>query len=292
MARRFEYYFRETVSGLKRNGLVAFAAVATVFISLFLLGSALLIGKQVNLVVDASTENVEVAVFLQDDISPSDKARIEQRLDGMPEVASVRYESKEEALQRFKHDFQNQKNLWEGVSADALPASFRVKLADPEKFEVVAAQLEGQPGVEKIRDERETLNKLFAISNVLQWGAIIAFVVMLVAAVGLIANTVRMAVFARRKEIGIMRLVGATSWFIRVPFLVEGLVAGVIGSVLAIVTLLVLQKVFFASIHHNVRFLPLLGPDAVYTLVPLLVAVGVIVAIFASWIAMRRFLEV
>jgi cell division transport system permease protein len=293
MARRFSYYFRETTSGLQRNGLVAFAAVATVFISLFLFGGAQLIGRQINLVVEAQTEKVEIAVYLTDDISTSDRTRLQSQLEDMPAVADLRYESQQEAYTRFKDLFKNEQDLVKNVAPNALPASFRVKLKDPEsQIGTIQAQLQGAPGVEAIVDQRQVLDRLFAISKVLKYGAYLAAIVMLVAAVALIGNTVRMAVFARRKEIGIMRLVGATNWFIRVPFLVEGMVAGLIGAVLAIVVLMVLQRVFFQSIHHEIAFLPLVGRSDVVALIPALVVVGVAVAFVASYAAMRRFLEV
>jgi cell division transport system permease protein len=203
MARRASYYFRETLSGLQRNGLVAFAAVATVFISLFLFGGAQLISRQINLVVEAQTEKVEIAVYLNDDISTGDRTRLQTQLEDMPEVASLHYESKQVAYGRFKDLFKNQEDLVKNVSPNALPASFRVKLVDPEsQIGTIRAQVEGAPGVEAVVDQRDVLNRLFAISRVLRIGAYLASLVMLVAAIALIGNTVRMAVFARPQYTG------------------------------------------------------------------------------------------
>src|SRR5919108_3322666 len=292
MARRVDYYFKETIQGLRRNGLMAFAAISTVFISLFLFGGALLIGRQVNLVVDATTGKVEVAVYLRDSISQADRDRLYQLLDDMPVVSQVTYESKQDAYQHFLQIFRNQPALTQNVSRDALPASFRVKLADPQKFETVAAQLQGQPGIERIVDQRSILKRLFAVSNVLRWGAYIAAVVILISAAGLIGNTVRMAVFARRKEIGIMKLVGATNWFIRIPFLIEGMVEGLLGAGAAILGLFILKRVFVDPLHNQIGFMPLIqGGDLMFT-IPILLLMGVAVAMVASLIAMRRFLEV
>jgi cell division transport system permease protein len=292
MARRTEYYFRETVAGLRRNGLVAFAAVSTVFIAAFLFGGAQLIGRQIGLVIEQQTEKVEVAVYLNDGISQADRERIQTVLTRMPEVAKVQYESKEQAFARFEELFKNQPELANNVSPDALPASYRVQLVDPEKFEVVKAQLEGQPGIEKIIDNRDVLKRLFAVANVLKRGAYIASAVMLLSAIALIANTVRMAVFARRKEIGIMRLVGATNWFIRVPFMIEAVVEGLLGATLAVVALTVLKRSFFNEFHSTLGFIPIVSNQDLFTLIPLILVGGVLVAIFASVLAMRRFLEV
>ncbi len=293
MARRTSYYFRETVTGIQRNGLVTFAAIATVFISLFLFGGAQLIGRQIGLAVDAQTEKVQIAIYLNDDISQTDLDALRTQLTKMPQVESFYYESKDAAWHRFLVLFKNQPDLINNTRKDALPASFRVKLVDPNtQLDSIQAQVGNMPGVETVQDQRDLLNKLFAISGVLKAGAYIASIVMLVAAIALIGNTVRMAVFARRKEIGIMRLVGATNWFIRVPFLVEGIVAGLLGAALAIAFLFILQHVFFASIHQTILFLPLVASADVYRLIPWIVGAGVLVAFLASYMAMRRFLEV
>src|SRR6266702_6386338 len=136
MARRVDYFLRESLSGLRRNGLVAFAAISTSFIALFLLGGALLAGRQVNLLIERSTAGVEVSVFLRDGISTSQQQNLQNLLTNMPEVATVHYESKAEAYQRFKQIFRTEQDLVNNVSPNALPASFRVKLKDPSKFEV------------------------------------------------------------------------------------------------------------------------------------------------------------
>jgi cell division transport system permease protein len=293
MARRLDYYFRETVSGIRRNGLVAFAAVATVFISLFLFGGAQLINKQVGLVVNQQIERVEVTVYLLDSITPAELQNLQTRLDNMPEVANARYETKAQAYAHAKELFKNQPDVIKNVSPDTFPASFRVKLRDPEHdFDAIKAQLQGQPGVEQIQDNRAILKRLFAVANVLKNGAYLASAVMLLSSIALIGNTVRMAVFARRKEIGIMRLVGATNMFIRVPFLIEALVEGLIGALLAIASLAVLLNTFFRDFHSTLIFIPQVGPGVLWSVVPFIVLGGVLAAVLASLLAMRRFLEV
>ncbi|MGH2555404.1 MAG: permease-like cell division protein FtsX [Actinomycetota bacterium] len=292
MALRIDYYFKETLQGLKRNGLVAFAAVSTAFIALFLLGGALLMWREVNLLIRQTEANVEVSVFLRDDISPTQQQNMGNMLNQMPDVATVHYESKEEAYRRFQEIFKNQKALVENVSPDSLPASFRVKLDDPQKFEVVAARLTGQAGIDKIVDQRQILKRLFAVTSVFRWGMLAVAIVMLVASAALIGNTVRLAVFNRRKEIGIMRLVGATNWHIRLPFLIEGVMEGLFGAGIAILGLFIMKVAFIDPLQGNVGFLPLIGVDDVIFTVPILAISGVLVAAIASLLAMRRFLEV
>ncbi len=292
MALRLDYFFRETFQGLKRNGLVAFAAVSTAFIALFLLGGALLVGREVGLLIESTEANVEVSVFLRDDIAAAQRQRLHSLLDEMPEVAYVRFESKSEAYQRFQDIFKNQKALVENVSRDALPASFRVKLQDPQKFEVVRASLTGQAGIAAIKDQRNVLKRLFAVTRVFRVGVVAVAGIMLVSAAALIGNTVRMAVYARRKEIAIMRLVGATNWFIRVPFLIEGMMEGVFGAGIAILGLFVMKVLFIDPLRGNVGFLPLVGTEDIIFTVPWLLLIGLVVAAIASLIATRRFLEV
>jgi cell division transport system permease protein len=292
MALRFDYFFRETFQGLKRNGLVAFAAVSTAFIALFLLGGALLVSREVGLLIQQTEANVEVSVFLRDDISPTQQQRLNELLNEMPEVALVRYESKEEAYQRFQDIFSNQQDLVQNVTPDALPASFRVKLNNPEQFEVVRARLAGEAGIDNIVDQRNILKRLFAVTRVFRVGVLAVAIVMLVSAAALIGNTVRLAVFNRRKEIGIMRLVGATNWHIRLPFLIEGVIEGLIGAGAAVLGLFVMKVLFIDPLRGNVGFLPLVGTEDVIFAVPWLLGIGVVVAAIASLFAMRRFLEV
>jgi cell division transport system permease protein len=291
--RRIDYYFKETFQGLKRNGLVAFAAVSTAFIALFLLGFALLAWRQARLLIQYANADVEVSVFLNDNINPEVQTHIGDLLHSMPEVAKVDYESKDEAYQRAKDViFKNEPEVIRNISPDALPASFRVRLKDPRQFNVVAARLGGQPGIDSIVDHSQYLTRLNAVTAVFRWGVLGVAVVMLIAAAALIGNTVRMAVFARRKEIGIMRLVGATNWHIRFPFLIEGVIEGLLGGAVAILALFILKVSFFDDIRQKVQFLPWVGTADVVATIPWLLIAGVIVASAASLFAMRRFLEV
>ncbi|CAN5125545.1 permease-like cell division protein FtsX [soil metagenome] len=292
MAPRFDYFFRETVNGLRRNGLLAFATVSTAFIALFLLGGALLVRQQTNIMVEQATANVDVSVYLRDDVSPSQQRELNEILLQMPEVSIVRYESKDAAYDRFKVIFEDQPDLVNNTSPDALPASFRVRLENPEQFAVVEARLSGQPGIDNIVDHSEFLERLFAVTRVFRWGVFALAIVMLVAAAVLIGNTVRIAVFNRRKEIGIMRLVGATNWFIRIPFLIEGVLEGLLGAGAAILALFILKGVFIDGIRAQLQFLPLIGSEAVTGVVPWLLLIGAVVSVIASLVAMRRFLEV
>jgi cell division transport system permease protein len=289
---RFEYLFRETTSGLRRNGLVAFAAISTTFIALFLFGLSLLISRQVSLMIEATTGNVEVAVYLTDPVSPATVQSLTKTLTDLPVVANVDYEDKQEACERFKILFANQEALVNNVDCDALPASLRVKMEDPEQFAQVRAVLQGQPGIEEIRDQREFFDRLFAVTRVFRVGVLLVAFVMLVSASILIANTVRMGLFARRKEIGIMKLVGATNWRIRMPFLVEGLFESFIGAIAAILFLFAIKVAFVEPLNESVKFVPWIVNKDLIAIIPILLVAGAIVALLAGLVGMRRFLDV
>ena len=289
---RFEYLFKETTSGLRRNGLVAFAAISTTFIALLLFGLSLLISRQVSLMIEATTGNVEVAVYLTDPVNPATVRSLTGTLSGLPVVENVDFESKQEACDRFKELFANQPALVNNVNCDALPASLRVKLDDPEQYAQVEAVLQGQPGIDRIVDQSAFLDRLFAVTRVFRVGVLLISFVMLVSAAILIANTVRMGLFARRKEIGIMKLVGATNWRIRIPFLVEGLFESLIGAAAAILVLFGLKVAFINPLNESVQFVPWIVNSDVIAIIPWLLLAAVVVSVLASLAGMRRFLDV
>jgi cell division transport system permease protein len=289
---RFEYLFKETTSGLRRNGLVAFAAISTTFIALLLFGLALLISRQVSLMIEATTGNVEVAVYLTDPVNPDTVRSLTTTLTELPVVENVDFESKQEACERFEELFANQRALVENVDCDALPASLRVRLEDPEKYAQVEAVLRGQPGIDRIVDQSAFLDRLFAVTRVFRVGVLLVSLVMLVSAAILIANTVRMGLFARRKEIGIMKLVGATNWRIRLPFLVEGLFESLIGAIAAILVLFGLKVAFINPLYGTVQFIPWVTNADVIAIIPWLLIAGALVAMLAGLVGMRRFLDV
>jgi cell division transport system permease protein len=293
MARGVQNYFRETASGLRRNGIVAFAAMSTAFIALFLFGLALLIARETNLVIDSVTGNVEVAVYLTDSANADTVKLLTDRLGSLPAVGEVTYESKHEACARAEVLFANQPTLIENVDCESVfPASLRVHLADPAQFAQVRAAVEGQPGVEQIADFREVRSKLFSITNVFSYGILLIAVVMLASAIALIANTLRMGMFARRKEIGIMRLVGATNWRIRVPFLIEGLVESVLGALAAIAALFLVKVLFVDRLRGQISFFPLVQNHDVLAIAPWILIAAIVIAVIAGTIGMRRFLDV
>ena len=307
-SRRFDYLFREVTTGLRRNGLVAFGAISTTFIALLLFGLALLISRQVGLIIEATTGNVEVAVYLSDPVNTDTVNTLTNKLETLDIVEDVHYQTKAEACEEFKDLFAGQRALVEGVSCEPgknpLPASLRVKLSEPEQFRQVPAILGcklqdtgyvcAAPGIDNVVDQHKVVDTLFKVTRILRVGVLVAALVMLVSAAILIANTVRMGLFARRKEIGIMKLVGATNWRIRLPFLVEGLFESLIGASVAILFLFAMKVVFIDPLYGStaLQFIPWITNQDVIAIIPWLAIAGAFVALIAGLVGMRRFLDV
>jgi cell division transport system permease protein len=289
---KVDYAVRETVTNMKRNVLMAVAAVLVVAVSLFLVGGVLLVTRALNRVVDVQTHKVEVGVFLTRDVTPDEKASIQADLLAMPEVDRVIYESKQDAFERFKILFKDSPDIVANVTADSLPESFHVKLKDPSQFSIVRDRLANRPGIEKIRDQREFLKRFFRVVQAVRGFGIALMIVFAFAAAVLIATTIRMAIYARRKEIAIMKLVGATNWFIRIPFMMEGVLQGVVGAILAVGLLLAIRP-FVTGIFQVFQFLGVrVSIREILLQTFLLMAIGIGIGGLGSLLGLRRYLEV
>jgi cell division transport system permease protein len=308
MAPRLESFFRETASGLRRNGVVAFAAMSTSFIALFLFGLSLLIAREFALVTRVLTGNVEVQVYLTDPVNEGTVGRLTQTLQRVPAVAAVDFWNKERSCEEFQRIFEGQEVFLENVDCqEVIPTSLRVNLSEVTNFQQITAALgctvvvepDGdqhqectEPGVRNVADYQKLLDRLDALTRVLSLSVFGIAVIMLASAVGLVANTLRMGMFARRKEIGIMRLVGATNWRIRVPFLIEGLVEAMLGAAAAIAGLFLVKVFVVDNLRGTAPWLPLIKNSDVVAVMPWILLAAAVVAIVAGTIGMRRFLDV
>ncbi|HVE64558.1 MAG TPA: permease-like cell division protein FtsX [Mycobacteriales bacterium] len=290
---RAQFVLSEILVGLRRNLTMTVAVIVTVAISLALAGSGLLLRKQVNLMKGYWYDRVEVSIFLAENVTEAQRQSIQDDLQALPEVERVDYESKADAFVRFKEQFKDSPQLVENASEDALPESFRVKLKDPEKFDVVASAFAERAGVETVLNQRELLEKFFKVLNGLQLGTLAAAGLQLLAAAFLISNTIRVAAFSRRRETGIMRLVGASNLYIQLPFLLEGAFAGLIGVTLA-VSLLAAFKVLLIDklLRTSITATAFIGWDAVWAVVPVLLLLGVGLSAVASFVTLRKYLRV
>lgn len=292
MGPRWRYLLAELGVGLRRNLLMTVATVVTVTVSLALLGAGLLVQKQVDVARDLFYGQVEVSIFLLDSISETQRTSLERDLLDHPVVDDVLYESKEDAYLHFQEIFAENESLLESVTPDILPASFRVQLIDPEQFAVVESQFAGYPGVDQVSDQRELLDRFFTLLNALRNGAVTVALLQLLAAGALIFNTIRVTAFARREQTGIMKLVGATNWYIRLPFMLEGIVAGTVGALAAAGLLLLGAATVLQSVGEQIEFLPVVGTSHVLEITPILLLIGAGIAAVASFLSLRRFLAV
>ena len=291
MEPRFRYLFTEIVLGLKRNLLMTAATIITVTVSLALIGAGLLLNRQVDIARDAFFAQVEVSIFLEDSLSDSQIASLQTDLEGNPEVAEVIYESQEDAFANFEQIYANEENLLAGLTPEDLPASFRVSLVDPERFEVVASQYRDRPGVEEVTDQRDILERFFTIMNQVQVFAFAVALIQGLAAIALVYNTIRVTAFARRTQSSIMKLVGASNWYIRAPFMLEGIISGVVGALLAGGLLWLGVRYGVGAISDSIEFFPFINTGSVWAYTPLLVLIGAGLSAISSFFALRRFIR-
>jgi cell division transport system permease protein len=292
MGPRWRYLFSEVATGLRRNMLMTLATVVTVTVSLAVLGAGALTEAQVRKARTVLYAQVEVSIFLNDDISPEQTDSIQADLLANPLVEEVLFESKQKAYENAQKIFASDPELLKAVRPDSLPASFRVKLVDPEQFEAVASQFEGYPGIDEVVDQRDILRPFFVVMRQVRTGALGVAFLQLLAAAALISNTIRLTAFARREQTGIMKLVGATNWYIRLPFMLEGIFAGFLGAVIAGSLLIAGDVLLLTRIKAQIGFFPFITTAEVAAVIPLLVVVGVVVAALASFLSLRRFLDV
>jgi len=305
LAFRISYIAVEAYRGFRRNLLLAVSMVIIVAISLTLFGIALLAGKQVTLFGGYWSDKIEVSVFLAPKISPEQRESIGQQLRGQQVVERVYYESKQEAYERFKDQFKDSPDMVRNVSPDVLPESYRVKLRDPAQFAQVhdlfcSGRFNDRgreicnPGIESVIDQKKLVERLFALLNMLKNSFYVLAGVLGLAAVVLIAVTVRVAAFARRKETQIMKLVGASNTYIRLPFLAEGVVAGLLGTLVAF-GLLRAGMFYLDRVRNQVsifQILPAVGMREFYSSCIVLLALGVIASAVASLLALRKYVRI
>jgi cell division transport system permease protein len=281
---------------------MTFAVIVTTAISLSLLGIGLLSNAQVGAMKDYWYDKIEVSVFLCGSLSESpscaggvvtsdQRLQIQQDIQSMSAVDSVFYESQSQAFARFQERFKDSA-IAANVTADQLPESFRVKLKDPTQFAVIVSAFSGRPGVDVVQDQRSILDKFFKLLGVLRNGALLVGFASVLTAALLISNTLRIAAFNRRRETGVMKLVGASSWSIQLPFLLEGIISAIVGWALATGLLAALKTVIDSKVAPLLSFTKFFGWGEVWVSSAYLLATGLVVSTLASVITLRRYLKV
>jgi len=292
---RISFFFKEAFGSLRRNYFMTIAALVTVFLSIVVLGGVLVFVYTTDALLKEVEEKVEITVYLVADPDPdtTEVDAMTSEIMGWSEVKSVVYVSKVDALERLKADFKDNPEILENLTSNPLPASFEIALVDPQTVDTVAARFEGDPIVDEVRYGKEIADKLFAFTSQARNFMLIFIVLLGVVAILLISNTIRLSIFARKREVEIMKLVGATNWFIRWPFVIEGITVGFFGALAAVVVVLLLNSFLVGRIRESMPFMAVPLDAVPYALVTLLLlAVGVVIGAAGSGIGLRRFLKV
>lgn len=289
-----EYFIQEVFHSLRRNNWMTFASIGTVAVSLFVLGVFLILVLNMNQLAGMLESQVQISVYLEDHLTDREKRQIGYDIESLQGIDSVTYVDRETAKERLKERLGDQKYLLDALSEDnPLPDAFEVTVTTPSVVESAAGAIAAMQGVEEAKYGQDVVEHLFDITRLMR---IFGFVLMGLlggATLFIISNTIRLTVFARRKEIAIMKYVGATDWFIRWPFLLEGIVLGCIGGFIAAVALRSFYAAMAAKIYSTLAFFPLMPqyPFMNYVTLAILLA-GIVIGAIGSVISLKRFLRV
>ena len=296
MALKVDYVARETVTNLRRNVLLSTASVLTVAVSLSMVGMAFLLRYGVSHATRQWEEGIEFEVFLVPEATPEQKAHIERELSESPDVEGVQFIPRDEQYRLFRVYFANRPEYLENVRAEDLPESYRVdpSIDDPGVIETMVQRYQQEPGVESVAYAGESVKKAHRTSRGLQLAMYVVATVLLLASALLIFNTIRMAIFARRREIEVMKLVGATNWFIRVPFMIEGLIQGLVGAAGSFAAIYFMRQPlsnWIADTFSEFEFFSVLQGEVLSTGLVML-ALGSLIGAASAGVAVTRFLDV
>jgi cell division transport system permease protein len=288
------FFLAEAFKNLRLNLLMSATAVTTTAVCILILGIGLLVDAHVEGIVGNVGQDVTITAFFPEDIDQERIDEVVSSVESYPEVNESAYVSKGEALERFRETFADQPDIAGSISSDVLPASMEIQLKDSSDSSVVADRLREEGFQDdEIRYPQQTVDRLNQITGYLVWGLRGATALFFAASVLLIFNTIRLSIFARRKEIEVMKLVGASDSFVRTPFVLEGLVQGLIGAVPAALLVVWMDSLFVGWAQQNLPFLPI-SSGAVNALIVLLLLlfVGALVGVAGSFFSVRRFLKV
>ena len=289
-----QYFIKETYKSIRRNGFMSFASISTVAVSLLVLGMFLMIFLNTNNLAQYLENQVQISVYMQDSATDKELASVKDKLTKMPGVVKVTQVSKQEALERFRKRLGDQDQLLNSLGKEnPFPNSFEVQVDNPERIKVLTPQIGQLNKVETAKFGQEVVEHLFQLTKILRFGGILLVVFLAMATLFIISNTIRLTVFARRKEVIIMKYVGATDWFIRWPFILEGMSLGFFGAVVAFILINSIYSGLLTRIHATLAFLPLLPTSPLLFYVDLfLLAAGTGIGALGSYISLRKFLRV
>ncbi len=289
-----EYFIQEVFHSLRRNNWMSFASIGTVAVSLFVLGVFLILVLNMNRMASMLESQVQISVYLQDEVTKSERIGLQSDIEKMQGIDKVKFVDKDEAKERLAERLGDQKYLLDALGdKNPLPDAFEVTVKTPEMVETAAKAIERMDGVESAKYGQDVVEHLFDITRLMRVFGLVLMLLLAGATIFIISNTIRLTVFARRKEIAIMKYVGATDWFIRWPFLMEGIVLGCIGGIISALALRSFYAAMAAKIYNTLAFFPLLPqyPFMNYVTVAIIFS-GMLIGAIGSAFSLKRFLEV
>jgi cell division transport system permease protein len=292
--RTLRYYIVEGVKSVIRNRVMSFASVTTVAAALFILGVFMLLAVNVNNMVNTVQKKVEIKAFLNEDVTTLKQKKLEKQIEEIKGVTEVNFESKQEALENFKKQLGENEDLAKGLDMkNPLPASFIVKVDKPENVKAISAEISKLEGIDQVKDGKEIIDKIIKITNFVRAGSIGLMVILGTISIFLISNTIKLTVYARKREIGIMKYIGATDWFIRWPFIIEGVLLGIIGAGIAIGILGYGYSYAVKTVSSSIMLFSLVPVNQVlWTMSWQFVLIGMLIGGIGSILSLRKFLVV
>ncbi|GLZ30778.1 cell division protein FtsX [Lentzea sp. NBRC 105346] len=299
---RTSFVFSEVITGLRRNVTMTIAMILTTAISLFLLGGGLLVVRTIDKMQANYQGKLEVSIVLTNDVSANDKdcaqqpcAGLRSELETTSGIDSVIFENRDKGYERFKQIFESQPELLKLARPEAIPATFRVKLADPERTDVIVQAFTGKPGVKSIDDQSKFLQRFFDALNGVRDFVLLMALIVGIASVLLISNTIQLSAFTRRTEVGIMRLVGATRWYTQLPFLIEAVVTGLVGALGGVALLAGLKAAFLGRVSGSLTesgIVPNIGYlDILVYAAPWMFLVAIMISAVTGYVTLRLYVR-
>ena len=288
------YYLKETFTSLKRNSLMSIASISTVALSILVLGMFLTMVLNVNNLAKHLENQVQVTVYMADSATADQLKNMDAALRGTEGIVKVTPVTKAQALKNFKERLGEQQKLLDALGEDnPFPYSFEIQVDRPERIGQLVPVIEKMPGVETAKFGQEVVEHIFQLTRILRVGGVALIRMLAIATLFIISNTIRITVFARRREVNIMKYVGATDWFIRWPFLLEGMIIGFVGAAIAAAALFQLYNAAQQKIYATLSFFPMLPSwPYMYYLCGGLIVVGTLIGACGSSISLRKFLDV
>jgi len=295
LMQKIKMFTLDALKSLKRNKTITLASIVTVSATLFIFGVFLLVAQTINMGVESVESKVEIKAYLEENITTTEQSNIESIINDVEGVKEVYYETKEEAFEHFKERLGEDNSILTGFSEDRnpLPNSFVISLLEPEAAMRVEDALTGVRGVEDVGNERETVEKIIGLAKLIRSMGIVIFIILVLVSLFLISNTIKLTVYSRRREIGIMKFVGATDWFIRWPFIIEGMFMGLAGGIIAFGVVYSAYRVVYADVTQSMFYAELVTP--VYVLQNFswqFGVTGLVIGALGSFIALKKFLDV